>query len=642
MGKERADFLVRGARVYNSYFKKFVPADVYVTGGKFLYIDSRRSGASEAESVIEAERVVDAEGLYMVPGLIDIHMHIESSMLTPEAFCRRLAECGVTTIVSEPHEMANVNGIQGVLDMIRAGENSPVDIFYGIPSCVPSTSPELETTGGIITCEDMERLKENPWVACVGEVMNYRTVIRENQLEITRFLKGLREKDRIFPIEGHCPALMDLDLARFLYLGINGDHTEHSMEELEQRFANGMFMEIQEKMLRREVLDYIREHGLEEHFCFVTDDVMADTFCSQGHLDALVRRAMELGMTAEQAVYNATFTPARRMNLLDRGAIAPGKMADFLLLSDLDRFAVSATYKNGKCIWSKRQDGTGQDIMGQDSMGQDIMGQVSMGQDSRPQHGTARPAAEQHGPDQEQETRFPESYYHSIRLDFQEQSRFAVPMESDSGTVMVRVMEIQDGSTKTRETVMEMPVRDGFLQWEGSGCLLAAVFGRYGRSRSVGYGLVTGDCHKQGAVATSYAHDCHNVLVAGANPADMKAAINRVIEMQGGMAVADRGEIQAELSLNVGGILSDRPAKEVGAGLARVREAMINQGYRHYNPIMSFCTLTLPASPALKLTDKGLIDVKACKIVPLRVEAEGMQQKERNRDNCTRENQEED
>ena len=325
METERADFLVRGAMVYNSYFKKFVPADVSVSGGKFLYIDSRRSGA------VEADETVDAEGLYMVPGLIDIHMHIESSMLTPGAFCRRLAECGVTTIVSEPHEMANVNGMQGVLDMIRAGENSPVDIFYGIPSCVPSTSPELETTGGIITCEEMEGLKENPWVACVGEVMNYRTIIRENQLEITRFLKQLREKDRIFPIEGHCPALLDLDLAKFLYLGINGDHTEHSLEELEQRFANGMFMEIQEKMLRREVLDYIREHGLEEHFCFVTDDVMADTLCIQGHLDALVRRAMELGMPAEQAVYNASFTPARRMNLLDRGAIAPGKIADFLL-----------------------------------------------------------------------------------------------------------------------------------------------------------------------------------------------------------------------------------------------------------------------------------------------------------------------
>lgn len=201
METERADFLVRGAMVYNSYFKKFVPADVSVSGGKFLYIDSRRSGA------VEADETVDAEGLYMVPGLIDIHMHIESSMLTPGAFCRRLAECGVTTIVSEPHEMANVNGMQGVLDMIRAGENSPVDIFYGIPSCVPSTSPELETTGGIITCEEMEGLKENPWVACVGEVMNYRTIIRETSWKLPGSSNNFVKRTGFFPLKAialHC------------------------------------------------------------------------------------------------------------------------------------------------------------------------------------------------------------------------------------------------------------------------------------------------------------------------------------------------------------------------------------------------------------------------------------------------------
>lgn len=571
---EKADLLIRGAQVYNSYFRKFVQADVSILNGKFLYIDPKQSGQ------INYSRIVEAKGMYMVPGLIDIHMHIESSMLTPAAFCRRLAECGVTTIVSEPHEMANVNGIQGVLDMIQAGKQSPIDIFYGIPSCVPSTSPQLETTGGVISCEEMEQLKKDPSVACVGEVMNYRTIIHDNQLEITKFLLNLRKEDQIFPIEGHCPALVDLDLAKFLYLGINGDHTEHSLEELEQRFANGMFIEIQEKMLRTDVLHYITKHHLQEHFCFVTDDVMADTFCSQGHLNALVRKAIELGLPPEQAIYNASYTPARRMNLLDRGAIAPGKLADFLLLSQLEAFSIASVYKKGMCIFGECQ------------------------------------TAVAVGPDMQ----FPEAYYHSIRLTPQNQSRFVIPMESDSHSVTVRVIEIQDGSTKTKEKLVEMPVKNGILQWEGSGCLLAAVFERYGKSQAVGYGLLTGDCHKLGAVATSYAHDCHNVLVAGSNPADLQTALNRVIEMQGGIAVAESGEIQAELPLPIGGILSERPAEEVGAKLARVREAMLHQGYRHYNPIMSFCTVTLPASPALKLTDKGLIDVGSCKIVPLKTE----------------------
>lgn len=568
-----ADVLVRGARVYNSYFKTFETADVSVVDGKIYFIDRARDGSY----TYDAEAVVEAAGRYMVPGLIDIHMHIESSMMTPAAFCERLARCGVTTIVSEPHEMANVAGAAGVLDMIRAGEGSPVDVLYGIPSCVPSTTPELETTGGVIRCEDMERLYADPAVACVGEVMSYRQIIRENELEISKFLEKLRAKDKLFPIEGHCPALLELDLAKFLYLGINGDHTEHSLEELRQRFAGGMFVEIQEKMLSAEVLDFIREHQLYEHFCFVTDDVMADEFVTNGHLDHIVRKAIAAGLPAHQAIYNASYTPARRMNLLDRGALDPGKLADFVLLTDVDSFAVCATYKRGRCIYD-----------------------------------AAAPA-----PAPRQSVGFSGAYYHSIRLAEVDESRFIVRAPGGADMTRVRVMCLSDGSTKTEEQIVEMPVRDGLLDWEASGCLLALCFERYGKNGGVGVGFLTGAYHQRGAVATSYAHDCHNVLVAGANARDMALAVNRLIQLQGGMVAAEGGKLQAELQLNIGGILSGSPAEEVGAALGRVREAMERQGYRHYNPIMSFGTVTLPVSPALKLTDKGLIDVKAGKIVPL-------------------------
>lgn len=569
--QEKIDLLVRNVRVLNSYFKTFDAADVWVKEGKVLYIDRAQTGCCEAKQQL------DGGGRWMVPGLIDIHMHIESSMMTPAAFCDRLVQCGVTTIVSEPHEMANVGGVQGVLDMIRAGEKSPIDIFYGIPSCVPSTNPGLETTGGVIGCADMERLKQNPAVACVGEVMNYRQIICKNELEISRFLYSLRKSDRVFPIEGHCPSLLDLDLAKFLFLGINGDHTEHSIEELRQRFAGGMFVEIQQKMLSREVLEFIKVHDLYEYFCFVTDDVMADTLCQHGHLDVLVRQAIALGFTPAQAVYNATYTPARRMNFFDRGALDPGKQADFLLLDDLSGFEIAATYKSGECIYEKdkpaRSWNTG--------------------------------------------TGFTGPYYHSIRLKPQDETAFTVQAPIREGAVCVRVMEIQDGSTKTSVQEVKMQVCDGLVQWEQSGCLLAVVFERYGKGGKTGIGFVTGNCHQRGAVATSYAHDCHNVLVAGSNPADMTLAVNRLIELQGGMVVTDGGRVQAELQLNIGGILSGSPAEEVGAALGRVRAAMEQQGYRHYNPIMSFCTLTLPVSPALKLTDKGLIDVKTASVIPL-------------------------
>ncbi len=570
---EKVDLLIKGVQVYNSYFKKFIAADVWVKDGKFYYVDQKR------QEELEAAEVVDATGRYMVPGLIDIHMHIESSMMTPAAISDQLVRCGITTIVSEPHEMANVSGVEGILDMIKAGENSPIDILYGIPSCVPSTAPELETTGGIMRCEDMERLKQNPAVACVGEVMNYRQVIKENHLEITKFLNKLRKEEPLFPIEGHCPELVDLDLAKFLYLGINGDHTEHTMEELRQQFQNGMFVEIQEKMLSKEVLDFIMENNLQEHFCFATDDVMADVLCEEGHLDALVRNAIKLGMPAQQAIYNASFTPARRMNLFDRGTIAPGKLADFVLLDSVDDFAVYATYKAGSCVYNR-------------------LAPV-----------VPTPAAS-----------FPDSYYHSIRLAQQGPQVLDVKVDTAAEQVKVRVMEVCGKTTRVDQRVQTLPVKDGLLQWEGSDCMLALVFERYGINGNVGYGLLSGDCHKQGAIATSWAHDCHNILVVGSNKEDILCALNRVIQMQGGLAVANNNQVVAELQLNVGGILSDRPATEVGADLAKVRQAMLELGYNHYDPIMSFCTITLPVCPALKLTDMGLIDVTTAEVIPLVVD----------------------
>lgn len=243
---EKVSLLIKNARVFNTYLKRFVPADVSVRKGKFYYIDRERS------QDFQAEEVLDAEGMYMIPGFIDIHMHIESSMMTPGPFGSCLAGYGVTTIVSEPHEIANVKGMRGILEMISAAKDTPIDIYYGIPSSVPSTSKELETTGGVIDFQAMKHLLEEKDVVCVGEIMNYRQIIKENHLEISRFLDYLRREKPGYVIEGHCPSLTGLDLAKFLYLGINGDHTEHTLEEVRQRIENGMFFELQDKMLKEE------------------------------------------------------------------------------------------------------------------------------------------------------------------------------------------------------------------------------------------------------------------------------------------------------------------------------------------------------------------------------------------------------
>lgn len=575
---QTVSLLVRNVRVFNTYLKRFLPADVYVQDDRFYYIDR------EKNAPLSAQTVVDAQGMYMLPGLVDIHMHIESSMMTPGPFGRFLAGCGVTTIVSEPHEMANVKGVRGILEMIQAGDGSPIDIYYGIPSSVPSTSAALETTGGVIDCAAMKHLLEEKDVVCVGEIMNYRQIIQENDLEITKFLDYLRQEKPGYVIEGHCPSLVGLDLAKFLYLGIDGDHTEHSLEEVRQRIENGMFMEIQDKMLRPDVLDYIRENDLYEYCAFVTDDTMADTLWKEGQLNRVVEKAVEAGFPLEQAIYCATYTPSRRMHLYDRGVIAPGRRADFFLVEDPAHLSPSLVYKNGAEIFSR----------------------------ANPVQNAEKDA-------------FPADFYHSVQLPALTEEHLRMPVSRFvSGPapqqVTVRAIEVLPDRTQTRETLVTMPVRDGYIDWKQSGCLLAVVLERHGRNGSIGYGFLTGACHRRGTAATTYFHDHHNLFVAGDNEQDMLLAVRRIEEMQGGFLTVQDGRVLEELALPVCGILSDGSVEEVGQSLCRIRASLTALGYNHPNPIMSLGTLGLPVSPALKLTDRGLVDVKNSRLVPLVVE----------------------
>ncbi len=576
---ETVSLLIRNALVFNSYLKEFLPGDVYVREDKVYYIDR------EKQAPLRAENIVDAEGAYLIPGFVDIHMHIESSMMTPGPFGRFVASCGVTTIVSEPHEMANVRGIHGILEMIQAGEGAPIDIYYGIPSSVPSTNASLETTGGIIDCDAMKHLLEEKDVVCVGEIMNYRQIIQENHLEITKFLDYLRQEHPGYVIEGHCPSLVGLDLAKFLYLGIDGDHTEHTLEEIKQRFENGMFVEIQDKMLKPEVLDYIQAHQLYEYCAFVTDDTMADTLWSEGQLNRVVEKAIAAGFPLEQALYCASFTPSRRMHLYDRGVIAPGRLADFFLVDDPRQLQPKLVFKQGRMIFDRMT--------------------------------PLLPHTADH---------FPEDFYHSVQLPEITPDLFELPVSrfasGNPSSVTVRAIEVLPDRTQTREIQVSMPVRNGRIDWKNSGCLLAMVLERHGKYGNIGYGFLTGACHHHGTAATTYFHDHHNLFVAGDNEADMMLAVQRINAMQGGFVTAQNGTILEELALPVCGILSDGSVEEIGSKLCKIRNSLVALGYHHPNPIMSLGTLGLPVSPALKLTDRGLVDVKQGALVPLVVSTE--------------------
>lgn len=563
------DQLILNAKVYNSYYKRFETANVAVKEGRFLYV-----GPLGAET-FAARETIDAEGQYMVPGLIDIHLHIESTMITPETFSYGILQHGVTSIVPEPHEMANVFGVEGVHEMIRASRDCQVDMFYAIPSSVPATP--LETTGGSIEIADIDELMETEQMICLGEVMNFVDVIRDPDCKSNQILQHVRSRYPGLVIEGHTPKLLDLDLHQLIFAGIDSDHTHQSIEGLTARIAAGMFIEIQEKSMTPEVVDYLIQHRVSEHFCFVTDDVMTDSLVQTGHLDHLVRKAIAMGMAPEDAVYAATFTPARRMKLDDRGVIAPNKTADYLLLSDLSSFTIEAVYKRGARVYDRSQ-----------------------------------PL-----PQAEQEPRFPAHFYRSVQLAPLSAADFAVPSELPDGRYGARVMMVNDVSTFTEEKHVEAAVKDGLLQWQESGYGLIATFERYGKNGNRAYGLIGGDTIKRGAVATTYSHDNHNLLVVGHNAEDMVLAANTVIASQGGFCVVCDGEVLALLELPVGGILTEAPLAETAARVLALRTAMESLGYNHYNPIMSISTHSLPVSPALKITDYGLIDVGAGKVVPL-------------------------
>lgn len=565
------DLIIKNVQVYNSYVKKFIHGDVAILGQKFLYMGEIENNYSEK---LKAKEVIDGNDKYMIPGLIDIHMHVESSMTTPFQFSQAVIPHGVTTVVADPHEMANVFGVEGITAMINSSKDNSVDMFYGIPSSVPSTTKRLETTGGSIEEEDVSKLLELEEIRCLGEVMNFKDLINDNDSLINKIIGEIKSQNPYLRIEGHCPKISGLNLAKFIYQGVDADHTQQTPDSLEEKIKNGMFMEIQAKSMTEENIKYLVKNELYEHFCFVTDDVMADKLM-EGHINKLVKKAIKMGMPKEMAIYVSTYTPARRMLLDDRGSIAPGKIADFILLNDIQNFDVECVYKNGGKVFD---------------------GEVKY---------------------KESSTGFPEKFYNSVKLDFVSESDFEVDAPIESGKVNCRTMKVTPNTTFTIEEKKTLNVEKGKLKWQESPHCLITVFDRYNKSNNKAFGLVAGSIINKGAIATTYAHDHHNLMVMGKNAKDMTIAVNWVIENNGGYCAVNDGKVIAGVELPVGGIISEERIDILARKVKCLSDSMEILGYEHHNKIMSFSTLSLPVSPSLKISDKGLIDVVKQEIVNL-------------------------
>ena len=575
----RPDFILKNVMVYQTFRQCFEKRDVAVAGEKFYCVSPAIS--------YPGVREIDGKGRYMLPGLVDIHMHIESSMTYPGEFSRITLPYGVTTVVADAHEMANVFGMDGIRAFMA--QKTKQDIFWAIPSSVPATNEKLETAGASLGVKEISEMASLDGVLCLGEIMNYKDLSAEGESRTRDLINVCRNAGKNLRIEGHCPGLTGADLNRFIYEGVDADHTQQTPQSVMEKTELGMFLELQFKSLTPEVVKTVCDNELYENVALVTDDTMADKLLT-GHLNKIIETAVKAGMPMEKAIYCATWTPSRRMHLDDRGMIAPGKIADFMLLDSLDGIDPVVVYKKGECVYCRADEVCG----------------AAKGR--KAQEACAVAAA----------CSFPASFYHTINCRPAEISDFVLKAEDpEAKWAEVNVMKIGTFGTATTPVKRRVEVKDGVLDWKSAGLSLAVVFERYGKNGNIGYSPVEGALTKPGAVATTWSHDSHNLFVLGTDENDMKLVQRRVLELQGAYVVFSEGRSLAEAGLTIGGIVSDQPIEVLGQELKEVRTAMEGLGYVNNNVVMSMSTLCLPVSPKLKLTDHGLLTVPGQEHVPL-------------------------
>lgn len=560
----QVDLLIKNAAVYNVVHKNFVQTNVTVLAGKFYWL-------TDDISTIEAQETLDLTGKYLIPGLIDSHMHIESSMTTPTAFGQAVAKYGTTTVIADAHEIANVSGVEGLVEYMD--QPSLIDIFYAIPSSVPSTNSDLETTGGQIGVAETKILLQDPRIICLGEAMNFKGLTSEPDSLIRQIIAECRQDRPTMPLEGHCPKYAQEDLAKFIFSGVTSDHTQQTPTSLVEKVMNGMFVQLQRKSLSKEVIETIKTQRLADFTALVTDDVMADDL-RYGHLNEIVKLAIKLGLPAEIAIFMATYAPARHMGLWDRGQIAPGRVADFIVLDDLDQFKITMVYKDGRRV-------------------------------------------EQQSEIMPSEHHFSTKLTQTIQAPLLNEAQLQLTIPSQATEVKANVIVLDKNSTFTSCEVLTIPIENHRVCWQEMGLSLLAVQERYGKSGQISFGLVKNGLNQLGAVGSTWAHDHHNILLMGNDLADIVTAQRQLVEQQGGYVVTREQQVIANVPLPIGGVVSEASISLLGQQLEAVRQAMVNLGYCNNNEIMSFSTLSLLVSPALKISDKGMFDVKTQVQVPL-------------------------
>jgi adenine deaminase len=560
-GDEPADLVLRNLRLVDVLNHQVYPAAVALCDGRIAAIDEDCRGHQKH----------DLQGGYLCPGLIDAHVHIESSMLHPAEYARAVVGHGVTTVIANPHEIANVLGLAGILYLLQAGEGTLLDILLTVPSSVPAT--DLATSGARLSTKDLLQLRDHAQVVGLGEVMDFPGVVAGKE----RLLKEL-SLFRGQVIDGHCPALMGRELQAYAAAGISSDHECATVAEAAARLRSGMKLLLREGSAAHNLLDLLPllTHYNERWISLCTDDLSPADLLARGSIDHSLRMAIAAGVPPITALRMATLNPAEHYRLWDRGLLVPGRRADMLVVDSLSDFQPKAVYRAGQLVATQE-----------------------------------RSAKRAGGP-----SKVTAKLENTVRIDWQR-----LDLKVLAGGSHMRVIGVIPDQLTTACRIMPAHIVAGESRPDPERDLLKmAVIERHQGSGRCGLGFVVGMGLRRGAMASTVAHDHHNLLVIGGDDCSMLTAARAVAAVGGGQAVALGDEVLALLPLPIAGLISNDSIEQVAASQQQLTSAARRLGCRLTEPFMTMSFLALEVIPELKLTDRGLVQVRTMELVPLFVE----------------------
>lgn len=549
-GREKADLVLKNAKYLNVFSNEFLCGDIAVANGLIAGV-GKYDGKTE----------IDVSGKLVLPGFIDAHIHLESSMVTPAEFAKAVVAHGTTTVITDPHEIANVMGIDGVEYMIQASQNLPIDVHFMMPSCVPAT--EIDESGAELDCKDIDLYLDNKKVLGLAEMMNYVGVINGDKNVLSKIVTSQAHHKKI---DGHAPELSGNDLNAYIAAGVYSDHECSTFENALEKLRKGQFIMIREGTAAHN-LKALMPLLTQQYYArcmFATDDKHPSDLLCGGHIDYIVKQALKNGANPIVALKTATHHAARYFLLNNKGAIAPGYLADIVVVDNLEDFNVETVFKRGKLVF----DGEVKDF--------------------------SAPAVDE---------KLAEKCFDTFNLDSVTPSSFKVDGK-------LGLIGLVGGELLTRNlgTADKIDVENDILK--------IACIERHKGTNHIGVGYVKGYSLKSGAVATSVAHDSHNIITVGCNDDDIAVAVNAIRDSKGGIAVVDNGKIKALLELPIAGLMSDEPLTTVNEKLENAKSSAYELGAdKSIDPFMTLSFLSLPVIPSLRITTKGVFDAENRKIL---------------------------